>query len=146
LSEAPIPLRAHNVLCLHGFRGEGYSEAFIERLGEVHDRLNDDPSREVTLQAAPDVLCDACPHLGDDGCTLGGAGHEAHMRVQDAEVLGRLGCKDGGVLAWWAVLRLVTSWIRSSDLSAICTTRPWLSLGWCAEGIDALTARRGPGS
>ena len=141
----PIPLRAHNVLCLHGFQGEGYSEAFITRLTEVYDRLNDDPSLEVRLQAKPDVLCEACPHLTDAGCSLGGAGHEAHMRTQDVDVLRRLGCAEGEVLAWWAVLRLVADSIRGSDLPAICTTCPWLSLGWCATGIDALAARRAPG-
>lgn len=145
MPEDPTPLRAHNVLCLHGFRGEGYSEAFVERLQAVHARLNDNPSREVRLQAAPDVLCDACPHLAENGCSLGGAGHETHMRAQDAEVLRRLGCQDGEVLAWWAVLRLVADSVRGADLPAICTTCPWLSLGWCAEGIDALAARRAPG-
>ena len=124
VTEDPIPLRAHNVLCLHGFRGEGYSEAFIERLREVHDRLRDDPSREVRLEAAPDVLCDACPHLGEAGCTLGGPGHEAHMHTQDVDVLRRLGCTEGEVLAWWAVLRLVADSIHGADLPAICTTCP----------------------
>jgi hypothetical protein len=144
VTEKVISLRAHNVLCLHGFRGEGYSEAFVERLREVHARLSDDPSREVRLQAVPDVLCDACPHLSDAGCSLGGAGHEAHMRAQDVDVLRRLGCAEGEVLAWWAVLRLVADAVRGSDLPDICTTCPWLSLGWCAEGIDALAARRAP--
>ena len=56
MDERPIPLRAHNVLCLHGFRGEGYSDAFVARMREVADRLTDAPSTEVTLLAGPDTL------------------------------------------------------------------------------------------
>lgn len=144
MASEPIPLRAHNVLCMHGFRGEGYSETFVARMREVHDRLEADPSAEVRLQAEPDVLCEACPHLEEAACTLGGQGHEAHMVAQDREVLRRLGCREGEVLAWWAVRRLVADSVRGSDLPAICTTCPWLSLGWCAEGVDALAARGAP--
>lgn len=142
MPDAPLPLRAHNVLCLHGFRGEGYSEAFIEHMREVRDRLEDDPAREILLRAAPDTLCEACPHLADGGCTLGGRGHEAQVRAQDVEVLRRLGCEEGEIRSWGAVTRRIAAAVRGSDLKGLCGACPWLSLGWCAEGIDALAARR----
>jgi hypothetical protein len=122
---------------LLGFRGKGYSDGFVVRMTEVQDALVVDPRRRVRLLDVPDTLCDACPNLRG-GCTLGGPAHEAHMRAQDREVLDRLGFRAGDEPAWEEVLRRVSERVRGSDLPALCTTCPWLPLGWCAEGIDAL--------
>lgn len=140
MSQDPVPLRAHNVLCLHGFRGEGYSAAFVARMREVHDRLRRAPDTLVRLLDGPDALCAPCPHLATGGCTLGGDGHEAHMRAQDRDVLRRLDLRAGAVLAWREVVRRVAARVTGRDLPAICTTCPWLPSGWCAEGLDALSS------
>ena len=128
------------VLCLMGFRGKGYSGSFVAEMSDVHRRLQADPEQPVRLISSPDRLCAACPNLRGGGCTLQGPDHEAHMRAQDEDVLRRLGLAAGGVYPWRVVLDRVRARVRGSDLPAICTTCPWLSLGWCAEGVDALRA------
>jgi len=138
MSPDPVPLRAHNLLCLQGFRGEGYSEGFIAHMSGVHERLRADPSTRLRLLDAPDTLCDHCPHLLAGGCTLGGSDHEAHMQAQDREVLRRLGLEAGVVVTWREVLERVAQRVAGRDLPALCTTCPWLPLGWCARGLDAL--------
>lgn len=138
----PIPLRAHSALCLLGFRGEGYSPAFVERMDAVHARLMRDPGLTVRLLASPDALCAACPYLAG-GCTLQGPDHEAHMRAQDEDVLERLGFAVGEVVPWDEVVARVRTRVRGADLPGICTTCPWLQLGWCAEGVDALRRQDG---
>lgn len=137
-TEAPIPLRAHNVLCLLGFRGEGYSPGFVRETTAVHAALAADPGRLVRLLAAPDRLCSACPNLREGGCALGGEDHEAHMRAQDEDVLARLGLAAGAELPWREVLDRVARGVAGADLPSVCTTCPWLHLGWCAEGVDRL--------
>jgi hypothetical protein len=136
----PLPLRAHAVLCLQGFRGEGYSRTFADAMANVVAGLREAPDHPVRLMAEPGTLCAACPHL-QDGCTLGGEGHEDHMRAHDEDVLARLGLATNVVLPWREVLALVEQQIQGHELGAICTTCPWLPLGYCAEGVDAL--RRG---
>ena len=136
----PVPLRAHNLLCLLGYRGEGYSEAFVARMTDVHRALAANPDLLVRVIARPDRLCEACPHLGASGCTLGGASHEAHMRAQDVDVARRLGLSDGAVHPWREVLARVARHVRGTDLPAICTTCPGLPLGWCAEGVEHVRA------
>jgi hypothetical protein len=133
-----ITLRAHQVLCLQGFRGEGYSVSFVEEMTQVHRALADDPEQPVTLVVEPDRLCGACVHLRKGGCTLGGPGHEAHMRDQDREVLRRLGLDAGGTWPWREILARVRFSVRGADLPAICTTCPWLPLGWCRSAVDRL--------
>ena len=134
----PIPIRAHSLLCLQGFRGRGYSDAFVAEMRAVHQALAADPDTPVRILASPDRLCAACPNLGAGGCRLGGSPHEEHMRAQDRDVLQRLWLVEGDVLSWGRVLERIARSVRGEDLPAICTTCPWLSLGWCAEGIDTL--------
>ncbi len=136
----PIDIRAHTLLCLQGFRGRGYSDEFVVAMGFVHRTLKDEPDTPVRVLSSPDVFCAVCPHSGgpSGGCTLGGPGHETHMRAQDQEVMRRLGLTERQVLPWSGILERIRTGVRGSDLPAICTTCPWLSLGWCAEGIDTL--------
>ena len=131
-----IPIRAHALLCLQGFRGKGYSADFVERMGAVATELRRNPERLVRVLATPDTFCAVCPH-GKDGCTLGGPGHEANIRLQDESVLERLGIEAGVEMPWHSLVRRLAVHIQGIDLGEICTTCPWLPLGWCAEGIDA---------
>ena len=130
-------------LCLLGFRGSGYSPAFVERMQAIQDTLTADPTRQVALVDRPDRICDACPNLAEAGCTLGGPAHEAHMRDHDREVLRRLGLEAGTAQSWAAVLARIGGSIRGADLDAICTTCPWLPLGICRESVDALCGSPG---
>lgn len=139
----PLPLRAHMALCLLGFRGSGYSAGFVEQMQAIQDGLKADPSHAVALVDAPDRICDACPNLGPEGCTLGGPTHEAHMQAHDREVLRRLGFETGVPSPWSAVLEAIGASIRGADLDAICTTCPWLPLGVCRESVDALCGSPG---
>lgn len=134
----PIPIRAHQVLCLQGYRGEGYSVTFVAAMSGLRRTLADDPNQLVRLITSPDRLCDACVHLRRGGCTLGGPDHEAHMRAQDEDVLRRLGLQAGDVRPFAEVEARIGRSVQGEDLAVICTTCPWLHLGWCAEGVDRL--------
>ncbi len=126
------------VLCLLGFKGEGYSTDFVEELHKVHVDLADHPGQTLELTTSADAICGACPNLAETGCNLGGADHEAHMRAQDKDVLKRLGLRAGARITWTDLRALIAARIRGKDLDSICTTCPWLELGYCAEGVDAL--------
>ncbi len=144
---SPRPIRAHMLLCLLGFRGEGYSTDFVEELHKVHVDLADHPGQALELTTSPDAICGACPNLADAGCSLGGPDHEAHMRAQDEDVLKRLGLEAGAAVSWTDLRALIAARIRGGDLDTICTTCPWLELGYCAEGVEALrptTSHGGP--
>lgn len=131
-------VRAHTLLCLQGFRGVGYSPAFVENMGAIHHRLSIDPKTSVQVVARPDEICNACPHLQTEGCHLKGAGFEAVMKRQDQAVMSRLGIAEGELLPWGEILHRIAAHIEGGDLDAICGHCPWLPLGYCREGIDAL--------
>lgn len=134
-----LTVRAHTLLCLQGFRGEGYSPVFVENMGAIHRRLSTDPKTAVRVIARPDEICSTCPHLHPDGCHLKGPGFEAAMNRQDQAVMARLGIAEGEILSWGEILRRIAARIEGGDLDAICGACPWLPLGYCREGIDALS-------
>lgn len=134
----PIPVRGHMVLCLLGFRGEGYSPTFVDEMAKLWQRLAAEPDQPIQLITAPDPMCQACIHLRRGGCTLGGPDHETHMRAHDEEVLRRLGFEQGAVHPWREVRTRIAARISGSDLPDICTTCPWLKHGWCQKAVDGL--------
>ena len=146
MSQRPIPIdtqgtvriRGLTLLCLQGFRGEGYSAGFIENMTELHRDLNENPDRWVEVVEAPDAFCAACPHLVPAGCSLNGAPSEEGMRAQDRHVLALLGLQPGTRVRWREVLDRIRASVKGSDLPGICGSCRWLPLGYCRDGIDQL--------
>lgn len=136
--DPPIKLRGHTLLCLQGFRGEGYSTVFVENLAGIHGELTRHPERLVEVRTEPDAVCGACPHHMDVGCTLNGQGSEADMQAQDQSVLAKLGLKAGMRLSWSEVLERIRAHVSGSELPDICGQCRWLPLGYCREGLDRL--------
>lgn len=135
---SPIRLRGHTLLCLQGFRGEGYSREFTDNLASIHRALSRDPDHPVELADEPDTVCGACPHRAPAGCTLNGVGSEAGMQAQDRHVLKLLGLNAGSTVRWRDVLERTRLSIKGRDLPGICGNCRWLPLGYCAEGIERL--------
>ena len=134
----PIRLRGHTLLCLQGFRGEGYSQGFTNNLAAIHRDLSGNPDHLVDLAEEPDAVCGACPHRAPAGCTLNGQGSELGMQAQDRHVLKLLGLNAGSVVRWRDVLDRIRVSVKGSDLPNICGQCRWLPLGYCKEGIDRL--------
>ena len=137
-SSASVRLRGHTLLCLQGFRGEGYSSEFIANMAAIHRTLTDHPEVLVEVLASPDAVCAACPHRHPSGCMLNGERSEEEMIEQDHEVLRRLGLKLGDRLRWHDILERIQTSVTGDDLPSICGGCRWLPLGYCREGINRL--------
>ena len=129
-------IRGHNLLCIQGFVGKGYNPEFIANMTRVVGSLDDAAS--VTVIDQPDVLCAACPNLAESGCVLHGEGSEKGMVQQDREVMGRLGLAAGETYEWKEIVRRIASQVAPDDLDDICGQCPWLPLGVCKAGLEAL--------
>src|SRR5262245_45587367 len=90
-AEAPLDLSAHHALCVHGFRGMGYSSGFVAELTRVVARLRDRPEAPVRVAVGADRACRACPSLTPGGCARYGPA----VRDHDARVAARLGVAAG---------------------------------------------------
>lgn len=137
-SSPPVRLRGHTLLCMQGFRGEGYNAEFVKNMTAIHRTLTDHPESWVEVLASPDTVCAACPHQQPSGCMLNGARSEEEMNDQDHVVLQRLGLKVGRRIRWQQILERIRSSVCGDDLPSICGSCRWLPLGYCRGGIDRL--------
>ncbi len=61
-----MKLRGHHLICLHFYRGEGYSEDYVEHLWKMVKKAEEGEIIEVI--AGADDICKACPYLQGDIC------------------------------------------------------------------------------
>ena len=140
-----VKLRAHNLLCIQGFVGKGYSPEFVDNMTRRR-RVARRRDTEVTVLDEPDALCAACPNLKENGCTLGGPEAERGIAVQDRDVMRRLGLVAGAPVQWGEILERIREHVAPDDLDSICGTCPWLPLGHCRDGLARLRASGGSGA
>ena len=60
-------LRGHHLLCLKGFQGYGYDEAFTQNMTEINLKRKH-PQTTVSLTDSSDDICKSCPNLVDGLC------------------------------------------------------------------------------
>ncbi|HEX5136326.1 MAG TPA: DUF1284 domain-containing protein [Planctomycetota bacterium] len=133
-------IRAHNLLCIQGFVGKGYSEEFVANMKAIVGGLGG--GTQVTVLDEPDNLCAKCPNLKATGCALHGEGTERGIVAQDRDVLDRLGLEAGQTIAWGEILDRIRASVEPDDLDDICGSCPWLPLGHCKAGLKRLRAAR----
>jgi len=128
-----VRIRAHNLLCIQGFVGKGYSPEFVANMKAIVGGLG--AGTEVTVLDEPDSLCAKCPNLKASGCTLHGEGTERGIVAQDRDVLARLALSAGQTLPWGEILARIRAAVGPEDLDDICGSCPWLPLGHCKAGL-----------
>ena len=115
-----IRLRPHHLLCLAGFQGKGYSEAFVSRMSEVSALLKRRPDTQVCLHTGVDDLCAACPHKTDEG----GCDKDDQVLGYDERTLRYLHLDEGTAL-FDELMRTVNGELTSKIRSAICGDCEW---------------------
>ncbi len=132
-----LEIRAHHLLCILGFRGLGYSQEFIVKMGKVVKELDTNATFPITVIAECDVICVSCPHNKSNKC-LKEADSEVTVKNRDLEVLQRLGFEVGAQMpaaeAWTRIREKLT--LR--DVAEICQGCEWLKFGHCAQGLNRL--------
>lgn len=91
--ETKALLRGHHLICLNFFRGEGYTEEFIENLFAVINK------EELEIVTGADDVCRKCLYLKDGKCISSDYTDEK-IRLQDREALRLLGFKLGMIVDW----------------------------------------------
>jgi hypothetical protein len=134
----PLALSAHHLLCVHGFRGMGYSPGFVAALEAIVTTLREAPGTRVRVRVGADAVCRACPSLHPAGCARYGRA----VVDQDARVAARLGVMGEGVHPWRELQARVRERVAPGDLAALCAGCPWLAHGVCAAGLEDLRAGR----
>jgi hypothetical protein len=135
LSQRPIRLRAHHLLCLQAYRGRGYSPRFVLGMNRVSKALREDPRRMIEISSGCDDLCQNCPHRreGEDG---------RHVCRDDQKVLGfdravleLSGFSEGDTKPYQDVIFRLNTALTPDRLKEICGSCSWYETAACAEKI-----------
>ena len=120
-----MKLRAHHLLCLPNFIGEGYSDGFTANMAAQKRRLA--AEGVFTLAESADDICAACPHRRGGDCAS-----REKVRRYDAAVCALLGLTSGEEYDA-AVLneRVRAELFEAHRLAEICGDCEWYSL--CAD-------------
>ncbi len=86
-------LRAHHLICLQFFKGEGYTEEYVENLKSILERVKEE---EIEVIMGADEVCNPCPHLKDGICEKG----EEQIAELDLLAMNLLKVKPGDRLSW----------------------------------------------
>lgn len=131
-------LRGHHLLCVHGFKGMGYSPEFIVKMADIVKDVRDvDKDFEIVVVADFDEACGVCPHQGATECEAGEGSNE-HVLSMDWKVLDQLGLVHGQAYLKSSLLRLTREKVQPADLDYLCAGCSWLAYGVCKEGIAKL--------
>jgi uncharacterized protein len=135
-----ITLRGHHLLCVHGFRGMGYSPEFVEKMREIVEEIrNEEKDFFIKVVVALDDACFTCPHHGEATCEAD-PNSEEHVTSMDRKVLEHLGIEQNGVYLKSELLQLTARKVHPDDLDDLCHGCSWLQYGVCKEGIANVRA------
>jgi len=132
-----ISLRPHHLLCIQGFRGQGYSPSFVANMARLIDRLEADPEQEIQIVTSADDVCSSCPHLDAGVCVR----PDSKVDEIDGRVLENLKIADGDKLTWSMLLQTIDEKVQSSELDTICDGCRWVDLNYCTNGLAVLAQR-----
>ncbi len=93
-------LRGHHLICLHFYRGEGYTGEFVENLNAILKKLTQLTQEPVEIVSVADSVCLACPYLKLGKCHYSGKNSEEEIRKLDALALSLLNFMPGDKALW----------------------------------------------
>ncbi len=116
-----LKLRGHHLVCLHFFRGEGYSPDFVAQLTHILSRA--DSGQQIEVVGGPDDVCRVCPYLSGGKC---GYDHESERDIQrmDFAAIELLEFQVGDIVLWPAVREKIP-FIVGRWAAEFCNTCDW---------------------
>lgn len=116
-----LKFRGHHLICLHFFKGEGYSREFIENLKNLVERA--EKGEEIEVVAGADDVCRLCPYLTGDRC-MHKDDADAEIKKLDNMAINYLGVSIGGKVKWGEIKNKV-NFASKKFFSAFCDGCDW---------------------
>ncbi|HEX9744515.1 MAG TPA: DUF1284 domain-containing protein [bacterium] len=146
--DTPIIIRAHTLLCLQGYQGEGYSPEFVTEMNRVSAVLRSNPSRNVKIIIGADNFCNVCPHHYKGRCIADDPDNVAIMMdspdkmiEMDKRVLKWLGFPENIVVQWRMIVERISETVDSSSMDWLCQDCSWRKYPFCSNALDALNRK-----
>lgn len=126
-----IKLRAHHLLCLQAYIGNGYDKTFTENMDKIYNELYSDSSILFQLKAHNDSICKCCPNkINDFNCIA-----DEKIMAMDNKVISFFNLEPDKIYNFHDTIRFIKNEITSDVFESICKTCEWYKLGICREKI-----------
>lgn len=86
-------IRAHHGMCIAFFQGKGYSNEFTSHMGEIIQKLENNPTIYISTQT--DIICCRCPNNKQGLCET-----ESKVIEYDRQVLRYCGLSEGMIMPY----------------------------------------------
>lgn len=124
-----LVLRAHHLLCIQGYEGNGYSFEFTKNMDKVVNTLSD--NTYIKIVTAVDDICIKCPHkLNGDTCKS-----QEKVFELDFKVLNELNLIANRIYLYKDVLNSIKENLSYKKFQEICGSCQWFIYGYCKNGI-----------
>lgn len=121
-----IKIRAHHIICLHGFQGYGYSKNFVNNMAQIHAYIKSHPQSTLKIVTKSDLICMECPHHHQEGYCNRTADSNFKIKLMDIMVLKKLGLEDGKEYKAQNIFsRMKKVFKTQNDLQDICGDCYW---------------------
>lgn len=121
-------------MCTLGFRGMGYSPAFVENFKELKFRISEDPETPIQIQSKTDHICGPCPHnVGHGKCQK-----QKKIESLDERHMKALELDEGMKLTWNEALHRIKTYMTVEKFHQSCEGCEWKSYGVCEEELRNL--------
>lgn len=123
-----LTLRAHHLLCILTYKGEGYSTAFVAEFNRTIARLN--AGETVRLVIGPDIICaPLCASEDQPHCLdAGPAQRDAQAAADLAPLLGQTLTPDVQLALSIPVIQRLRTAFAQGQIRSACTGCPWHAL------------------
>ena len=146
--KSPLQIRAHNLLCLQGFEGLGYSKEFVAQMRRVARILRMNPDMNIQVITGVDILCEHCPHNYRGRCTADDPEDQPvpmdtpdQATLMDKRVLSWLDIGENDVQFWGQILYKIGRLVDSSAMDILCGDCRWRKYDFCANALDELNRK-----
>lgn len=119
-------IRAHHLLCIHGFKGKGYSVEFVQNLQKIIKSLHENPSTGIKVTSEVDEICQCCPHRRGNICKIVPDG-DVKIKLRDFKTLKYLNLEEGNIYDFQQVVKLIKDKLNRNDLKEICGLCLWIN-------------------
>lgn len=122
MQEYQYKIRAHHGMCICFFEGKGYSNEFTRHMGEIIQKLDENPFVRISLQT--DIICEKCPNNKQGICECA-----KKVAEYDRQVLLRCGLSEGTIIPFSDFKKMVyDNIILPGKREEICENCQWSSL------------------
>ena len=122
-------MRAHHLICMRSFQGNGYSANFVDNFQKVISKINGE-NPVIKIVNCPDVICKACPH-NKNGCIKKGPKSEVKVRNKDNNFISLLKLDLNNEMKANELINLINERITNIEIKDICKECEWLK--YCLE-------------